>query len=425
LLSTSFLLLLAAVERASFVSAADDEVFRRAISDPGSDLLWHAEAAAADSSYVPQPIRLGMGANILVTQNLGIDKQNADILAPPFTDGGLVKNMKSSMAFGRNGLLPGGYSRVINIDDLPQADDISGGNLRQTPGTTRVLHWHNAVEWGYVITGANRVTCVTPEGQAYVADVPAGDIWNFPKAYPHSIQAKNVETELIIAFDLPDVRADSSWTLQDWLAHTPKGVVAKNFGWDDPSLLDQIPTKYQHSYNYTAPVEDISKDWAIPNNAPNPFTHKFSQQKAIQGTGGSVKIVDSNNFKVATTISTLEATISPGHMRELHWHPYTPQWTYFVTGEARMTVYAPGVGNARTFNYVAGDIGYVPKSYGHYIENTGNTTLKFLEITKADHYSDVSAQQWMALVPPSLIKGHFGYSDAVIAKFNKKKLYVV
>ena len=39
-------------------------------------------------------------------------------------------------------------------------------------------------------------------------------------------------------------------------------------------------------------------------------------------------------------------------------------------------------GNARTFDYQAGDIGYVPASYGHYIENTGNTTLKFLEIYK-------------------------------------------
>lgn len=44
-----------------------------------------------------------------------------------------------------------------------------------------------------------------------------------------------------------------------------------------------------------------------------------------------------------------------------------------------MTLFASS-GNARTFDYTVGDIGYVPPSYGHYVENTGNTTLSFLEI---------------------------------------------
>ena len=30
-----------------------------------------------------------------------------------------------------------------------------------------------------------------------------------------------------------------------------------------------------------------------------------------------------------------------------------------------------------------GDIGYIPPSYGHYIENTGDTTLTFLELFKS------------------------------------------
>ena len=36
--------------------------------------------------------------------------------------------------------------------------------------------------------------------------------------------------------------------------------------------------------------------------------------------------------------------------------------------------------NSRTFDFQAGDIGYVPTPYGHYVENTGNSTLRFLEI---------------------------------------------
>lgn len=71
------------------------------------------------------------------------------------------------------------------------------------------------------------------------------------------------------------------------------------------------------------------------------------------------------------------------------------------SGEARVTVFASS-NKARSFNFQAGDVGYIPPSFGqdyfmiafeitlifvgtlgHYVENTGNTTLKFLEIFKS------------------------------------------
>ena len=65
-----------------------------------------------------------------------------------------------------------------------------------------------------------------------------------------------------------------------------------------------------------------------------------------------------------------------------------------------MTVFAAS-SNARTFDFQAGDVGYVPFAMGHYIENTGSTTLRFLEMFKFPLYEDVSLRQWMAVVPPS------------------------
>jgi oxalate decarboxylase len=40
-------------------------------------------------------------------------------------------------------------------------------------------------------------------------------------------------------------------------------------------------------------------------------------------------------------------------------------------------------GQPRTFDYMAGDVGYVPSAMGHYIENTGDTPLRFLDMFKA------------------------------------------
>ena len=88
--------------------------------------------------------------------------------------------------------------------------------------------------------------------------------------------------------------------------------------------------------------------------------------------------------------------IEPGGMRELHWHPNADEWQYYLEGQGRMTVFASG-GKARTFDYQAGDVGYVPFAMGHYIENTGEETLTFLEMFRSDHFADVSLSQWMAL----------------------------
>jgi oxalate decarboxylase len=43
-----------------------------------------------------------------------------------------------------------------------------------------------------------------------------------------------------------------------------------------------------------------------------------------------------------------------------------------------------------TQNFKPGDIGYVKKSLGHYIRNTGTADLVFLEIFRSDRFEDVS-----------------------------------
>lgn len=46
-------------------------------------------------------------------------------------------------------------------------------------------------------------------------------------------------------------------------------------------------------------------------------------------------------------------------------------------------------------------VAYIPGSFGHYVENTGNSTLHYLEIFNTDTFQDVSLSQVRtpALVP--------------------------
>ena len=71
-----------------------------------------------------------------------------------------------------------------------------------------------------------------------------------------------------------------------------------------------------------------------------------------------MRIADSSNFNVSTTVAAALVTVRPGGVREMHWHPNADEWQYYIKGKARMTVFNTGP-NAMTMDFNAGDIGYV------------------------------------------------------------------
>jgi oxalate decarboxylase len=81
-------------------------------------------------------------------------------------------------------------------------------------------------------------------------------------------------------------------------------------------------------------------------------------------------------------------------------------------------------GHSRTFDYAAGDVGYVPFAMGHYVENTGKTTLRFLEMFKSSYYADVSLNQWLALTPSELVQGHLNLDPKKVT-FRKTKKPII
>jgi oxalate decarboxylase len=82
-------------------------------------------------------------------------------------------------------------------------------------------------------------------------------------------------------------------------------------------------------------------------------------------------------------------------------------------------------GQARTFDFRGGDVGYVPFAMGHYIENTGSTPLRFLEVFKSSYYADVSLNQWLALTPPDLVKVHLDLNQEFMNALRKNKAPIV
>jgi oxalate decarboxylase len=140
--------------------------------------------------------------------------------------------------------------------------------------------------------------------------------------------------------------------------------------------------------------------------------------------GGSVRIVDSSTFKESTTVAMALVTVRPGALREVHWHPNADEWQYYMAGKGRMTVFATG-GRARTLDFETGDVGYVQKTLPHYIENTGNTDLKFLEMFRSSYFQDLSLSEWLTHTPPDLVTAHLNIDRRTLNSIPKQAIPVV
>jgi oxalate decarboxylase family bicupin protein len=190
-------------------------------------------------------------------------------------------------------------------------------------------------------------------------------------------------------------------------AHVPTSVLSKNFR-VAPEIFANIPSKGRYIFAGSIPgsIEEETPDREGIKKSRHRFTHKMLAQKPIETSAGQVRITDSSNFPLSTTVAAAHVIIKPGGIREMHWHPNADEWSFFIRGSARVTVFASS-SMARTFNYVAGDVGIVPKSMGHYVENISETEeVEMLEIFKAPKFEDFSLEQWLGSTPNRMVAEH-------------------
>jgi oxalate decarboxylase len=400
---------------------------RKLLAAGGAGMLGMAVAATSSNAAL-EPIRGADGAPILGPRNVRVEEENPDLIAPPATDAGTVPNLRFPFDAAHERITTGGWAREVTDRELGAATELAGVNMRLKPGGIRELHWHKSAEWGYVLAGEVRLTAIDAHGRNFVDDVGTGDIWNFPAGIPHSIQGLSHGAEFLLVFDDGDFSENDTFLITDWFAHTPREVLAKNFGVSE-SAFANLPTdvaKTRYIFDGKVPGS-LSEDRvrSPQGQVPVSYSHRFSAQKPIERRGGRVRIVDSSNFPPATTIAAALVEIDPGGMRELHWHPNkSDEWQYYISGRARMTAFASS-GTARTFDYQAGDVGYVPFPMGHYVENRGDEPVRFLEMFRSDRFADVSLNQWMALTPPELVRHHLNLDARTLRALSKTKPIVV
>jgi len=358
-------------------------------------------------------------------ENKPLLDENPNSNMPPPTDHGDVVALWYSFDLVKKRMGEGGWTHEVTQVELPSSRDIAGVNMRLTSGSYRELHWHTADEWAYVLRGSGRVTVMSPEGKMFIGEVNEGDVWLFPQGNPHSIQGLGPDgIEFLLVFNQGNFSEDGTFLLSEWVAHTPTDILMKNFKLDKDALA-KLPTGALYIFPSDVPDTTVEQAKAeIGGDAvasSEQFTFKLKSMEPTKSTPmGEVRIVDVRNFPVSTHVSAALVTLKPGGLRELHWHPHSSEWQYWISGKGRMTVFFP-TDNARTVDFNANDVGYVPSNSGHYIENTGDTDAVFLEMLPAEEFEDVSLNNWLRRLPSQMVVAHLGLDKASLAKIPSEK----
>jgi oxalate decarboxylase len=361
--------------------------------------------------------------------NRPLNTQNPDSEWPPDTDSpSLVQTFKYPFSFANKRTYEAGWAREVTVRELPISKAMAGVDMRLTAGGVRELHWHTADEWAIVLTGNARITAIDRNGRSFVVDTKKYDLWYFPSGIPHSIQGLGPDgTEFLLVFDDGSFSESETVLLSDSMAHVPREVLSKNFAIAEPAWKN-LPRKELYIFQSAVPGP-LEADQKAAAGTLGKSTLDFAFrtmdiQPTVHTRGGEVRVVDSSIFKASTNIAMAMVTVHPGGMRELHWHPNSDEWQYHIAGKAKMTVISTA-NLARTMDFQAGDVGYVQQTFLHYVENTGDTYLIFLEMFKSSFYQDLSFSEWLSHTPPELVMAHLNIDKATYDAIPKEKMVIV
>ena len=384
----------------------------------------HAQAQAYGNPDLPPEGALNAAKNpathdtVIGPQNPTLADQFPSSSSPPATDVDTLPMFWASFNNAHKRIQNGGWARQVTQADFAISTTISGVNMHLSAGGIRELHWHLTAEWSIMTRGRCRITTIDTQGRASVDDVEAGDLWYFPAGLPHSFQGLGPEgCEFVLAFDDGAQSENNTLLLSEFMAHIPPDILAKNFN-VPVDAFKTIPLNSKWIFQGQEPgtlAADRAAAHVVPGAAPVIF-HLSRSSPRHSTTGGTIQIADSQNFPIAKTVAAALVTVRPGGLREIHWHPNADEWQYWMQGQGRMTIFDNGP-KATTMDFNAGDVGYVKKSQGHYIENTGTGDLVFLEIFRADRYEEVSLSNWLTHVPPGLVAQHLNIPASTIAHF--------
>ncbi len=162
----------------------------------------------------------------------------------PLLSGKELPTFKFALEKTEGKVIGNSFGKEATVEQLPISKGIAGVSMRIEPGAMRELHWHaTAAEWAFVDKGRVRTTVFGPGGHAETNDFEPGDIWYFPRGHGHMLECLgNEPCHFVLIFDNGYFSEFGTFSISDWVGHTPKPLLAKNFGVAE-SNFEAFPSK--------------------------------------------------------------------------------------------------------------------------------------------------------------------------------------
>ncbi|HVC92907.1 MAG TPA: cupin domain-containing protein [Pirellulales bacterium] len=343
----------------------------------------------------------------------------------PLVSGKELPTFKFALEKSEGKVIGKSYGKEATVVQLPISKGIAGVSMKLEPGAMRELHWHaTAAEWAFVLEGRVRTTVIEPQGYAETNEFEPGDVWFFPRGHGHMLECLGSEPcHFILIFDNGYFSEFGTFSISDWIGHTPKPLLAKNFG-VPASTFDGFPKEEVYFARGRVPPEKPTtplQGWKLP-----PLTHKhqlLAQPPHRVFEGGREWRVDSTTFPISKTVTGVILDLDPGALRELHWHPTADEWQYVIEGNISVTMFGSH-GRYRTETMEKGDVGYIPQGYGHSIENVGQKPCRVLIGFNTGVYETIDLSQWIAGNPLDVLATNFSQPAALFEKFPHEDVFI-
>ena len=375
-------------------------------------------------------------ANAAQPEQLGIkmagDPSFMNNVPEPVLSGKELPTFKFPLEKSKGKVFGGSSVKEATVKQLPISTGIGGVSMVLEPGGMRELHWHaTAAEWAFVLSGRVRTTVVDPQGRAETNDFDPGDVWYFPRGHGHMLQCLgDTPCHFILILDNGHFSEFGTFSITDWISHTPKALLAKNLGLPE-AALDKFPKKETFFTRGALPPAKPApplQGWKLP-----PKTHRYrllATQPQEIFKGGRAWVVDASRFPISKTITGVVLDLDPGALRELHWHPNADEWQYVIAGRVSVTLFGShgglfgSQGRYRIETLETGDVGYIPQGYGHSIENVGDTPSRVLIGFNSGTFEAIDLSQWIAGNPADVLVTNFGLPPALVGKLPKKDVFI-
>ena len=148
----------------------------------------------------------------------------------PDLSGKELPTFKFALEKSQGKVIGNSFGKEATVTQLPISKGIAGVSMKLEPGAMRELHWHaTAAEWALVLEGRVRTTMIDPSGFAETNDFDPGDVWYFPRGHGHMLQCLGEKPcHFILIFDNGYFSEFGTFSITDWVGHTPKPLLAKS-----------------------------------------------------------------------------------------------------------------------------------------------------------------------------------------------------